>query len=153
MLGQATYIAYRSQILGDFWIVKKMYGFLHFAIYKKASTRLLKRLLCMFLKKISSSRNAYWIYLHVQWCLIIHFYLYRMDVIVRIPRLYKPGKLHLQIHLFLLLLRKNELKTCNLKINHGIRLLCILDGCLFSFYFFRTIPCRHFICINETFGI
>ena len=90
----------------------------------------------MFWKKISSSRNACWIYQHVQWYLIIHFYLYRMDVIVRIPRLYIPGKLHLQILLFPLLLRKNELKTCNLKINHGILRFCILDGCLFSFYFF-----------------
>lgn len=42
MLGQATYIAYRSKVLGDFWIVKKMYGFLHDANYKKSLDKIIE---------------------------------------------------------------------------------------------------------------
>ena len=51
MLGQATYIAYRSKVLGDFWIVKKMYGFLHFAIYKKSLDKIIEEALMYFFEE------------------------------------------------------------------------------------------------------
>jgi hypothetical protein len=51
MLSQTTYIAYRSQILGDFWIVKEVYGFLHFAIYKKSLDKIIEEALMYVFKE------------------------------------------------------------------------------------------------------